>query len=56
VVLNDAARGAPALGEHDGGSANNAAHPGDAPITLESLATFYSDINQFVFRKVRFRL
>lgn len=35
---------------------NNSAHPGEAPMTPENLASFYSDIHQIVFRNEKFRL
>lgn len=35
---------------------NNSAHPGEAPITPENLASFYSDIDQIVFRNEKFRV
>jgi len=35
---------------------NNAAHPGEAPITSENLASFYSDLDQMVFKNPKFVL
>ena len=35
---------------------NNSSHPGEAPITPENLASFYSDIRQIVFRNKKFQL
>jgi len=35
---------------------NNAAHPGEAPITEENLASFYSDLKKIVFDNPKFKL
>ena len=35
---------------------NNAAHPGEAPITQENLASAFSDLKKIVFDNTRFRL
>jgi hypothetical protein len=35
---------------------NNSAHPGEAPITEENLASFYSDLKSIVFDNPKFRL
>jgi len=35
---------------------NNSAHPGEAPITEENLASFYSDLKAFVFDNPKFKL
>jgi hypothetical protein len=35
---------------------NNSAHPGEAPITEENLASFYSDLKSFVFDNPKFKL
>jgi len=35
---------------------NNSAHPGEAPITEENLASFYSDLKNIVFDNPEFRL
>lgn len=35
---------------------NNSAHPGEAPITEENLASFYSDLKNFVFDNPKFKL
>jgi hypothetical protein len=35
---------------------NNAAHPGEAPISPENLASFYSDINSFIFQNPKLSL
>ncbi len=34
---------------------NNSAHPGEAPITEENLASFYSDLKSFVFDNPKFK-
>ena len=35
---------------------NNSGHPGEAPITEENLASFYSDLKSFVFDNPKFKL
>jgi hypothetical protein len=35
---------------------NNSSHPGEAPITEENLASFYSDLKSFVFDNPKFKL
>ncbi len=35
---------------------SNSAHPGEAPITEENLASFYSDLKAFVFDNPRFKV
>jgi hypothetical protein len=35
---------------------NNSAHPGEAPITEENLASFYSDLKNIVFDNPKFKL
>jgi hypothetical protein len=35
---------------------SNSAHPGEAPITEENLASFYSDLKAFVFDNPKFKL
>jgi hypothetical protein len=35
---------------------SNAAHPGEAPITPDNLASFYSDLKSFVFDNPKFKL
>jgi hypothetical protein len=35
---------------------NNSGHPGEAPVTEENLASFYSDLKAFVFDNAKFKL
>ena len=35
---------------------NHSAHPGEAPITEYNLASFFSDLNQIIFKNAKFKL